>query len=205
MALSYAAEAGGGTLPDHPAVRDLVARNGEAETATVLAIRGSRALAPLSSGAGRLFEAVAALAGLCDCNTFEGEAAMRLEAAAAGRLGEPYPFAIADGAPARIDFSPAILGVLGDLGRARDAGLVAARFHATVAAAVVGEVERLHRATGIADVALSGGVFQNSLLLEAVERGVAALGLRSHTNTRVPANDAGISLGQAYLLRERLR
>ena len=86
-----------------------------------------------------------------------------------------------------------------------DAGLVAARFHATVAAAVVAQVGRLRRATGIADVALSGGVFQNSLLLEAVERGVAALGLRPHTNTRVPANDAGISLGQAYLLRERLR
>jgi len=90
-------------------------------------------------------------------------------------------------------------------GRRRDAGFVAARFHATVAAAVLAQVERLHRATGIADVALSGGVFQNSLLLETVEHGVAALGLRPHTNTRVPANDAGISLGQAFLFARATR
>jgi hydrogenase maturation protein HypF len=205
MALSYVAEACGGRLPDDPAVQRLVARTGAAAAGTVLTIRGNRALSPPSSGAGRLFEAAAALTGLCDHNSFEGEAAMRLEAAAAGRLGVPYPFEITDGTPARLDFSPAILGLLDDLGRGRTAGLVAARFHATVAAAVVEQIARTHRATGILDVALSGGVFQNCLLLEAVERGVAALGLRSHTNTRVPANDAGISLGQAYLLRERLR
>jgi hydrogenase maturation protein HypF len=205
MALSYVAEACGGRLPDHPAVQSLVARNGAAEAANVLAIRGNRALSPSSSGAGRLFEAAAALAGLCDRNSFEGEAAMRFEAAAAGRPGAPYPFEIADGTPERVDFSRAVLGLLEDLGRGRDAGVVAARFHATVAAAVLEQIARTHRATGIRDVALSGGVFQNSLLLEAVERGVADLGLRPHTNTRVPANDGGISLGQAYLLRERLR
>ncbi|HWR98551.1 MAG TPA: carbamoyltransferase HypF [Candidatus Methanoperedens sp.] len=205
MALSFVAEACGGTLPDQPAVRGLIARNGEADAATLLALRRNRALSPLSSGAGRLFEAVAALAGLCDRNSFEGEAAMRLEAAAAGQPGDPYPFAIVEGTPARIDFSPSILGLLDDLGAGKKAGLVAARLHATVAAAVVEQVARTHRATGIRDVALSGGVFQNRLLLGAVERGVAARGLRTHTNTRVPANDGGISLGQAYLLRERLR
>jgi hydrogenase maturation protein HypF len=82
---------------------------------------------------------------------------------------------------------------------------VASRFHATVAAAVIDQVAHLHRATGLKDVALSGGVFQNRLLLDAVTRGVAALGLRVHMNSKVPSNDGGISLGQAYLLRERLR
>jgi hydrogenase maturation protein HypF len=204
MALSFVAEACGGTLPDRGAVRALLARNGEADAANVLRLRANRALSPLSSGAGRLFEAAAALAGLCDRNTFEGEGAMRLEAAAAGVLGEPYDFAIAGGAPARLDFSAAVLGLLADLERSAGAGLVAARLHATVVAAVLEQVGRLHRATGIADVVLSGGVFQNRLLLEGVERGLAARGLRGHTNTRVPANDGGVSLGQAYLLRARL-
>jgi hydrogenase maturation protein HypF len=205
MALSYALLAGGGRLPDRAAVRALLERNGETDAAAVLKIRNNPSLSPLSSGAGRLFEAVAAFAGLCDRNTFEGEAAMRLEAAAAGRVGEPYDFNLIDGTPARIDFSGTVLGLLEDLERGTAPGRVAARFHGTVAAAAVGQVERMHRATGITDVALSGGAFQNRLLLEAVERGIAGLGLRPHTNTRVPANDGGISLGQAFLLRHRLQ
>ncbi|HEY5999622.1 MAG TPA: carbamoyltransferase HypF [bacterium] len=204
MALSYVAEACGGMLPERAAVRALLARHGEAEAANVLRLRANRALSPLSSGAGRLFEAAAALAGLCDRNTFEGEAAMRLEAAAGGRLGEPYDFAILAGAPARLDFSAAIVSLLEDLEGGAGPGTVSARLHATVVAAILGQVGKLHRATGIADVVLSGGVFQNRLLLEGVERGLAARGLRGHTNTRVPANDGGVSLGQAFLLRARL-
>jgi hydrogenase maturation protein HypF len=206
MALSFLMAAGGGVLPDRAAVRALVARAGESEGLAVLKVRGDRGLSPLSSGAGRLFEAAASLAGLCDHNTFEGEAAMRLEAAAGGLIAEPYSFAtsLVDGLQ-RIDFGPAFLGLLDDLERGGAAGLVAARFHATVSAAVVERVARMHRETGIEDVALSGGVFQNRLLLDSAIRGLEALRLRVHTNTRVPANDGGISLGQAYLLRERLR
>ena len=182
MALSCLAAAGGGVLPDRAAVRALVGRAGEADAATVLKVRENRALSPLTSGAGRLFEAAAALAGLCDRNTFEGEAAMRLEAAAGGRLGEPYPFAIAEGgAAADLDFSPAFLALLDDLERGAAPGASLARFHATVAAAVVEQVGRLHRATGLRDVALSGGVFQNRLLLGAVTGGVeAARAARAH-------------------------
>jgi hydrogenase maturation protein HypF len=205
MALSYAVSAGGGTLPEHAAVRAILSRNGEADAAAILKIRDNPALSPLSSSAGRLFEAVTSFAGLCDRNSFEGEAAMRLETAASGRLGVPYDFALIEGATDRVDFSVSVLCLLEDLERGASAGQVASRFHATVAAAVVAQVGRTHRAPGIKDVALSGGVFQNRLLLEAVERGIAGLGLRAHTNIRVPANDAGISLGQAFLLRERLR
>jgi hydrogenase maturation protein HypF len=204
MALSYLAAACGGTLPDSAAVRALIGRVGQAEAATVLKVRDNRALSPLTSGAGRLFEAAAALAGLCDRNSFEGEAAMRLEAAAGGVVGEPYEFAMTDDGLPRIDFSRAFLGLLDDLERGATAGFVAARFHATVVTAVVAQVGRLHRATGLRDVALSGGVFQNKLLLGAVTRGVAALGLRAHMNSKVPSNDGGISLGQAFLLRQHL-
>ncbi len=205
MALSCLVGAGDGNLPDRKAVRALIERVGQADAAAVLKIRENRALSPLSSSAGRLFEAAAALAGLGDRNTFEGEAAMRLEAAAGGASGDPYAFTATDAGLPRIDFSGAFLELLDDLERGATAGFVAARFHATVAAAVVDRIGRIHRATGIRDVALSGGVFQNRLLLEAITRGAGTLGLRVHTNTRVPANDGGISLGQAYLLRERLR
>jgi hydrogenase maturation protein HypF len=204
MALSYLAEAGGGILPDRATVRTLIERVGEADAATVLRVRDNRALSPLTSGAGRLFEAAAALAGLCDRNTFEGEAAMRLEAAAAGQIGVPYAFVTTDDGLRRVDFSRSFLALLDDLEHGESAGFVATRFHATIATAVVEQVGRMHRATGIRDVALSGGVFQNRLLLEAVTRGVEAQGLKVHTNTRVPANDGGVSLGQAFLLRQRL-
>jgi len=205
MALSYLAVACGGILPDRAAMRALIGRVGQAAAGTVLKVREDRALSPLSSSAGRLFEAAAALAGLCDRNTFEGEAAMRLEAAACGQIGVPYEFAMTDDSLPRIDFSLAFLALLDDIERGAAVGFVAARFHATVAAAVVNQVGRLRRATGLRDVALSGGVFQNKLLLGAVTRGLEALGFHVHTNTRVPANDGGISLGQAFLLRERLR
>jgi hydrogenase maturation protein HypF len=205
MALSYLVTSCGGLLPDRVALRGIIERVGQAAAATVLKIRDNRELSPLSSSAGRLFEAAAALTGLCDRNTFEGEAAMRFEAAAGGQVGVPYEFAIADDGLPRIDFSPAFLALTDDVERGAPTGFVAARFHATIAAAIIEQIGRTHRATGIRHVALSGGVFQNRLLLATVTRGVEALGLKVHTNTRVPATDGGISLGQAHLLRERLR
>ena len=207
MALSYAAAAGNGRLPERQTVHKLVARVGTTAAETLLKIREDRSLSPLSSGAGRLFEAAASLAGLCDRNSFEGEAAMRFEAAAGEGSGEPYVFTMStagDDLP-RIDFSATFLALLDELDRGVAAGFVAARFHASVAAAVVEQVRRTHRDTGIRDVVLSGGVFQNRLLLAAVTRGVETLGLRVHMNTLVPANDGGLSLGQAHLLRARLR
>jgi hydrogenase maturation protein HypF len=205
MALSCLLAASGAALPDRLAVGELVGRAGAADVAAVLAIRENRALSPLTSSAGRLFDAAAALCGLCDRSTFEGEAAMRFEAAACGRLEAPYACALADDGLPRLDFSPALLALLEDLERGATAGFVSARFHATVAAAVIDQVGRIHRATGLRDAALSGGVFQNRLLLGGVMSGIEALGLRVHINARVPSNDGGISLGQAYLLRERLR
>jgi hydrogenase maturation protein HypF len=81
---------------------------------------------------------------------------------------------------------------------------VAARFHNTVAAAVVETAGCLQRETGLADVVLTGGVFQNRCLLGKAIAGLTANRLRPHFNSRVPANDAGISLGQAFILRARL-
>jgi hydrogenase maturation protein HypF len=204
MALSYCAEAHGGSLPDRPAVDALLRRVGRDDAAAILRIRTDAKLSPLTSGAGRLFEAVASLLGLRDHNSFEGEGAMALEAAADGFEGAPYPFDIVAGTPSTIDFAPALRELLDGIEGGAPPGLQAARFHATVADAVLAMVGRIAARSGIRDVALSGGVFQNRLLLAGVVRRLRATGYATHWNMLVPANDGGVSLGQAHLLRQRL-
>ena len=201
MALSYLADARGAAALAAAEEVGLLARNDGRAAENVLRIRENSSLSPLTSGAGRLFESVSSLLGLRDVNTFEGEAAMALEAAA--REGEKgvYPFDISGSAPAEVSFAGAIEELLRDAAARTDAGVMAARFHNTVAAAVIETVRRLHEETGIGDAVLTGGVFQNRYLLSRVAGGLAKLGMKPHTNARVPANDAGISLGQAYLLR----
>jgi hydrogenase maturation protein HypF len=205
MALSYLADARGEEALAAAAEAGLLARSGGKAAENVLRIRENSALSPLTSGAGRLFESVSSLLGLRDVNTFEGEAAMALEAAVRDGEEGVYPFDISGSAPAEVSFAAAIDELLRDAAAGTVAGVAAARFHNTVAAAVVETVRRLHEATGIRDAALTGGVFQNRYLLSRVVRGLSKLGMKPHANARVPANDAGISLGQAFLLRSALR
>ncbi|MEX5726951.1 hydrogenase maturation protein HypF [Rhodovulum iodosum] len=150
--------------------------------------------APPSSSAGRLFDAVAACLGLCPlAQGFEGEAAMRLEALArTGDTGAGYDFDVAGG---EIDPAPMFAALVADLGAGTDAALIAARFHTGLArqfaAAARGLVER-----GDAEViVLSGGCFQNALLLTEMRRELAGLPVLTHRET--PANDGGLALGQA--------
>jgi len=204
MALSYLADAlGDGALAAAEETGLLARRDGKAAE-NVLRIREDSTLSPLTSGAGRLFESVSSLLGLRDVNTFEGEAAMALEAAVRDGEEGAYPFDISGSAPAEVSFTASIEEFLRDAAAGTDAGVVAARFHNTVAAAVIETVRRLHEETGIRDAALTGGVFQNRYLLSRVAGGLSKLGMKPHTNALVPANDAGISLGQAYLLRSIL-
>jgi len=162
--------------------------------------------APLSSSAGRLFDAVAALVGLCpDGQSYEGEAAMRLEALAltsegraARAAGDP---GYQTGAGAQIGATPLIRGIVDDIDRGAAPGTVAFRFHAGLARAFATRAAALIAADRAAAVALSGGVFQNALLLDLT---VAALGyalgeapILIHKN--LPANDGGVALGQALV------
>lgn len=165
---------------------------------------------PLSSSCGRLFDAVAAAAGLCaDRVSYEGEAAIALEAALEGgweSVPMPYPFRVeADAAPWRLSPAPLWPALLADLRAGAATATVAARFHAGLARAVADLAARLARAQRLDTVALSGGVFQNRALYERVagllrERGLAVLGHRL-----VPANDGGLSLGQAAVAAMRIR
>ncbi len=160
---------------------------------------------PLASSAGRLFDAVAAALGLCrESVGFEGQAAMALEALAAPHFARQadaaYGVAYRDGC---LVWRPLWLALLGDLRAAQAPGVIAARFHQGLAAAVADTAARLCRRHGLATVVLGGGVFQNRLLLEGVSQRLRQRDLRVLSPAAAPANDGGLSLGQAVVALSR--
>lgn len=187
---------------------------------------------PPSSSAGRLFDAAAALLGLCDEAGYEAQGAIRLEAvvdptvrrrysyrvrdddeagarkAGGGRPGEGLKHS-PDSAPkgrARLfvlDFGPAFAELLADKRRGLPVGEMAAVFHNTVAAGCAEVAARLGEEQGVDQVVLSGGVFQNRCLLSHLTAELRERGLKVYTNTVVPANDGGLSLGQAVVALAR--
>jgi len=150
---------------------------------------------PASSAAGRLFDAAAALCGICTHASFEGEAPMRLEAEARTATGDAVELPLARDALGiwRTDWAP-LLPMLVD--EARPAAERAARFHLSLAQALLEQAQRLHAQTGIRSVGLTGGVFQNRLLAETAMRLLQAAGFAVHLPHRIPVNDAGLSFGQ---------
>lgn len=162
---------------------------------------------PITTSAGRLFDAVSALCGIRTEVSYEGQAAIELEAAAtghahAGASPGAYPMPLIDESPGPllIDARETIAAVCDDLaGHGSPVGLVAARFHAAFAAATVEALARVAEANGLGSVALSGGVFQNRILLGAVAGGLRGRGLRVLIPRALPLNDGGISYGQAAI------
>ena len=148
---------------------------------------------PMTTSAGRLFDAVAALVGVRDRVTYEGQAAIELEQVADPLVTEGYPVTCSGGL---IHASDLVRAVVADLRSDVDVAVVAARFHRGLAAALVATAAGAATARGRDTVALSGGVFQNMLLLDAVRHGAEAAGLRVLVHSRLPRNDGGISLGQ---------
>ncbi len=157
---------------------------------------------PLTTSAGRLFDAVAALCGLRSEIHYEGQAAIELEAAAAADPvdQQPYPMPLLDQRPGPIviDARPTVRAIVADLDR-ETVPTIAARFHAAIATATAEALGRLAERQGLSDVVLSGGVFQNRLLLEGVVPALSARGLRPLLPLRLPANDAAIAYGQAAI------
>jgi hydrogenase maturation protein HypF len=148
--------------------------------------------APLTSSAGRLFDAVASLAGLRRRCSFEGQAAMELEFAVDPKVVDAYPFEVRDGPPHVIDWEPMIVALLRDVRRDAGAGVIAARFHNTLAEIIVA----IARKTGEESVVLTGGCFQNRWLTERAVDRLRAAGFDPHWHQRIPPNDGGIALGQ---------
>lgn len=148
---------------------------------------------PWTTSVGRLFDAVASLIGLTQVNRFEGQAAMLVERAIGSTVTDDcYPLIEKAGAA---DWAPLIEAVQADLRKGTPQSLIAARFHNALAGWIVSVARR----SEVNNVVLSGGVFQNSYLVERSARLLENLGFRVFTHQRVPPNDGGISLGQAVL------
>jgi hydrogenase maturation protein HypF len=159
---------------------------------------------PLTSSAGRLFDAVASLLGLRDRVAFEAQAAMELEALAEHEADVVYPTTVATGETIVVRTTDVVRGVVNDLLREVPAARIAARFHATLADVLSQVCERIRERTGIVTVALSGGVFQNTWLLKAAILRLDARGFEVYSHRQVPTNDGGLSLGQAAVAARRL-
>jgi hydrogenase maturation protein HypF len=183
---------------------DVVRRNQDRWAAvTAMARRGVNA--PLTSSAGRLFDAAAALLGVRDAINYEGQAAVELEQLADPAEAGAYPAGVEAGHPFLIRGADLLHGVLEDLTARVPAPVIAARFHRGVAALIEAGCQLMRDRYGLGTVALSGGVFQNLLLLDAAVSRLEARGFRVLLHSRVPCNDGGISLGQAVVAAARDR
>ncbi|MDD7937622.1 carbamoyltransferase HypF [Actinomycetospora lutea] len=155
----------------------------------------------VTSSAGRLFDAVAALLGVRDTTTHEGQAAVELEQWVDPDERSAYPVPAARAGVLAVD--ALIAGVVEDLRAGIDPGRIAARFHHGLADATVAAAAAAAQEHGVGTAALSGGVFVNLVLLERVRAGLEAAGLRVLVHERVPCTDGGISLGQVAVAASR--
>lgn len=159
---------------------------------------------PLTSSCGRLFDAVASLLGVCHHNSYEGQAAIELsELLPPEPIWETvdlYPFSIQG---EEIDPGNIIRGILHDLAGKVTAEQIALRFHHTLSQMIVGAVKAVSRQTGLKQVALSGGVWQNRYLFLLAKDMLAKEGFSVLYHRQVPCNDGGISLGQAMIAQRR--
>jgi len=183
---------------------ELVERNAE-HWDSVLAMASRRVNAPLTSSAGRLFDAVAAILGVRDSINYEGQAAVELEQRADLTERGSYPAAVTEGPALQLHGADLVRAVVADLHAGVASEVIATRFHHGVADAIVRVCLMLRETTGVSAAALSGGVFQNVLLLERTVAGLEQSGFRVLTHSRVPPNDGGISLGQVAVAAASLR
>jgi hydrogenase maturation protein HypF len=151
---------------------------------------------PRTTSMGRLFDAVAALAGVRHRAGFEGQAAMELEFAADGVDDRTaYPLPLRDGHPALADWEPLLRAVLFDVEHGLGPAVISARFHN----ALVELADATAQRAGISQVVLSGGCFQNLRLANAIYHRLVGRGFKVFLAERFPTNDGGVSLGQAYV------
>ena len=150
--------------------------------------------APMTSGAGRLFDSVSAILGICLKSDFDSEAPMRLESAIHSPTDDYYPFEVGK----TIVFAKTLMAVLKDLSKA-DVSVISARFHNTVAMAILDVSVKIRKEASLNKVVLSGGVFQNKYLLEKLTHLLTENRFEVFTNQLVPSNDGGVSLGQLII------
>jgi hydrogenase maturation protein HypF len=176
-----------------------------AETEVVLQQIEAGLGSPPTSSIGRLFDAVAALTGVCDLATYEGQPAIWLEQAAEHGATREYPFEVAmEPGGLVFDARPLIAAIVADLARGRPAGEVAGRFHRTIAAATLEVCRALRGMTGLERVCLSGGVFQSDLLTSDLVARLETVGFHVFLPRQAPVGDGGIALGQVLVAAARV-
>ncbi len=181
---------------------------GDMRIKNILKILKDRQLSPLSSGAGRLFDAVSALTGVCDVNTFEGESALALESLCLSQKvmsSDCYHFIISSNKPRILDFYPMMGEIIEDIKNGAPIANIACKFHNTLLKAICDIADMIRCETGINKIALSGGVFQNRYLAEGAFEYLSKNDFKVYLNEVVPCNDGGISLGQAFILNYKLK
>jgi len=200
MAVAHVAYAG-----LDPAASPIARRLDSATLRAVDRMLARRFNAPLTSSMGRLFDAVAALAGVADQTTFEGEAAARLEALAAGVAPEPGYHVPVDRNGLTLVADPASLirAVVDDARAGVKSAVIARRFHSAVVDLIVTVCSRLRSATGIRIAVLTGGVFANAILAREADQRLFAAGFEVYTHRLVPPNDGGLCLGQLAIAAAR--
>lgn len=201
-ALSWLRAACGSDIPgDLPIFREISSRN--IELVSRMSDRGINSV--FTSSCGRLFDAVASIIGLRHEVTFEGQAAIELEMQTQPGIHDAYSFDLQSTGPLQIDMRPAIREIVREVQEQTSAGVIAARFHNTVAEIIAEVCRRIRESEKLNRVCLSGGTFQNLYLLNRATALLRNLGFEVFLHSAVPPNDGGISLGQAVVANEILR
>jgi hydrogenase maturation protein HypF len=202
MALSYLRDVFGQQIP---AELECFQGIDEKQVALVDTMLTRRIQTVPTSSCGRLFDAVAALLGVATEVTFEGQAAIALEAMADRGVDERYDFEMEEGETMVLDLRPAVAAMVKDLSRGRRTGEISAIFHNTLSAAIGETCSKISAADGVNRVCLSGGSFQNLYLLGHTVVELRRRGFGVFLHAQVPANDGGLSLGQAMIAHQRMR
>jgi hydrogenase maturation protein HypF len=193
MAISYLHNAYGGKMPDIGFVKKY-----RSKIQPVAAMIENGINSPFSSSMGRLFDGVAALLGICEAGTYDAQPAMELEYAALSSCKrDNYPAGIEDnGSCCIVDTGSIIRAIVEDIVRGTDKADIALKFHFTVVNTTVKICCIIRDKTGLNDVVLSGGVFQNKIILQESIKKLISGGFSVHFNRQYPCNDGGISFGQ---------
>lgn len=170
-----------------------IERIGEDRINIVLKMIEKKMNAPLTSSAGRLFDAVASLLGICDISTRQAEAPVGLEQKASDEFFERYFVSIEKES---ISFSSMIAAIISDMKGGIPTSYIAAKFHNTLVDVIVSKVKQLQEKTGLKKVVFSGGCFQNKRLTEQLQERFAMENISLFIPGRIPCNDSGIAIGQ---------
>ncbi len=197
MAVSYLYDAFGEELYslDLPVLKEI----DEKKIRFIVEMISKQINSPATSSLGRFFDGIAAIIGIRNYVVFEGQATMELEMLAGKNINKTYDFEWVSGDMHRILLQPIVCGVVDDMSKGVHPSDISSKFHATIIKMFSELCDIVRKESGLNRIVLSGGVFQNSIVLTGLMEKLEEKGFQVFTHTQVPANDGGISLGQAMI------